>query len=209
MILINLLPHRAEKRRQRKRAFYLALGASALAGAVVVGLWSMWLQHLTGEQMARNDFLRQETAKLEAQIKDIASLRAEIENLKARQDAVEDLQINRNVPVYLLDELVRQTPEGIYLKSIRQADQVVTVSGVAQSNERVSELLRNVQNASRWLQQPELIEIRAVAPPVQRAGARVDTRRLYEFSMKVQVKLPGAAASAPVAAGSAAVRKST
>ncbi|HSM21041.1 MAG TPA: fimbrial assembly protein, partial [Rubrivivax sp.] len=117
MILINLLPHREERRRQRKRAFFIGLGACAAAGAAVVGLWFSVLQQLTSTQEARNDFLKTEIAKLDVQIKDIATLRAEIEALKARQKAVEDLQTDRNVPVHLLDELVKQAPEGVYLTS--------------------------------------------------------------------------------------------
>ena len=134
MILINLLPHREEKRRQRKRLFFVGLGVAAVAGVVIAGLWYGTLQQLTQVQQARNTFLRGEIGKLEGQIKDIANLRTEIDGLKARQGAVEDLQLNRNVPVHLLDELVRMTPEGIYLTSIKQTDTTVLVSGVAQTN---------------------------------------------------------------------------
>ena len=108
MILINLLPHREEKRRQRKRAFFVGLGACAAAGAAVVGLWFSLLQQMTAAQEARNDVLKTEIARLDVQIKDIATLRSEIEALKARQKAVEDLQTDRNVPVHLLNELVAQ-----------------------------------------------------------------------------------------------------
>ncbi len=200
MILINLLPHREARRRLRKRAFFAGLAAAAATGLLLSGLWYVLLQQMTAAQQQRNGFLRAETVKLEGQIKDIATLRTEIEGLKARQGAVEDLQLNRNVPVYLLDELVRYTPEGIYLTSLRQTDAVVTLSGVAQTNERVSEMLRNIQNQSRWLTAPELVEIRAVNQPAQ-AGSR-EQRRLFEFTMRLSVKLPGAsaAASAPMSA---------
>ena len=206
MILINLLPHREERRRQRKRNFFVGLGVSALVGALAAGAWTVAVQQLTQQQEERNTFLRGEIGKLEAQIKDIATLKGDIEGLKARQAAVEDLQLNRNVPVHLLDELVRQTPEGVYLSSLRQIDAVVQVSGVAQTNERVSEFLRNTQNNSQWLSRVELVEIKAVTlPPV--AGSR-DARRLFEFSMRMTVKLPatpaaGASAPAPAAAASA------
>ncbi|MBL8319293.1 MAG: PilN domain-containing protein [Burkholderiaceae bacterium] len=196
MILINLLPHREEKRRARKRSFFVGVGVAAIAGLVVVGVWYSVLQQLTTAQQDRNAFLKAEIAKLETQIKDIANLRSEIEALKARQKAVEDLQTNRNVPVYLLDELVKQTPEGIYLTSIRQAENVVTVSGVAQTNERVSEFLRNTQYNSKWLERPELVEIKAAS--VQTANR--EQRRLFDFSMRVSIKRP----SAPPAAGGAA-----
>ena len=198
MILINLLPHREEKRRQRKRLFFVGLGAAALAGAVIAGLWFGALQQLTKLQQARNTFLRGEIGKLEGQIKDIANLRTEIDGLKARQGAVEDLQLNRNVPVHLLDELVRMTPEGIYLTSIRQTDTTVLITGVAQTNERVSEFLRSAQDNSPWLDHMELVEIKAVSQPVT-PGAR-EQRRLYEFALRVSIKQPGAAASAPGAA---------
>jgi type IV pilus assembly protein PilN len=192
VILINLLPHREEKRIARKRAFFVALGVAAIVGAVVVGLWYSVLQQLTAAQQARNTFLKTEIAKLEAQIKDIANLRAEIEALKARQRAVEDLQTNRNIPVYLLDELVRQTPEGIYLTSIKQNAGVVTVAGVAQTNERVSEFLRNTQYNSKWLERPELVEIKAVTMQTTKS----EQRRLFDFSMRVTLKRPAAPAPA-------------
>ena len=201
MILINLLPHREEKRRQRKRAFFISLAVCALGGVAIVGIWYSVLQQMTSAQDSRNNFLKAEIARLDLQIKDIATLRAEIEALKARQRAVEDLQTDRNVPVHLLDELVRQTPEGVYLQTIRQNGQVVAVTGIAQTNERVSEFLRNTLYNSPWLEKPELIEIKAAAVV---AGGR-EARRLFEFSMRVTIKRPQAAA-APGAAASAPAR---
>ena len=167
---------------------------SALVGLVIVGLWYSVLEQMIASQRARNEFLTAEIKKLDAQIKDIATLKAEIEALKARQKAVEDLQTDRNTPVYLLNELVKQTPEGVYLTSIKQAQQNVTVTGVAQTNERVSELLRNTAYNSSWLERPELIEIKAGTP-----NAR-DPRRLFDFSMRVTLKRPQAAAPAASAA---------
>ena len=196
MILINLLPHREERRRQRKRAFFVGLAVSAVAGLLLVGMWYSVLQQMTSAQVSRNQFLQTEIKRLEAQIKDIAMLRTEIEALKARQNAVEDLQTDRNTPVYLLNELVKQTPEGVYLNSIKQTGQVVAVTGVAQTNERVSEFLRNTLYNSPWLEKPELVEIKASTVA---ANAR-DQRRLFEFSMRVSIKrpqAPAAAASAP------------
>ncbi len=198
MIFINLLPHREERRKLRKRAFFSAVGASVTIGVLLTVIGYSVIGEMTSSQQARNDFLKAEIAKLDAQIRDIQNLRAEIDALKARQKAVEDLQVDRNTPVYLLDELVRQTPEGVYLTSVKQNDQVVTITGVAQSNERVSEFLRNTQYSSPWLEKPELVEIKAAIPnPAMR-----DQRRLYEFSMRVSLKrpvtapLPGTAASA-------------
>lgn len=191
MILINLLPHREERRRQRKTAFFVGLGLAAAAGLLIAGGWYLALQQMTVAQQGRNDFLTAEIKRLEGQIKDIATLKAEIDGLTARQKAVEDLQTNRNIPVYLLDELVKYTPEGIYLTSIKQAGAQVVVAGVAQTNERVSEFLRNTQNQSKWLHRPELVEIKAVtmAPT---AGSK-EQRRLFDFSMKVSLAQPVAA----------------
>jgi type IV pilus assembly protein PilN len=200
MILINLLPHREERRRQRKQAFYVGLGVAACIGAVLALGWYAALQQLTQMQQSRNSFLRTEIGRLDGQIKDIANLRTEIEGLKARQGAVEDLQLNRNVPVHLLDELVRLTPEGIYLTAIRQTDSMVQVNGVAQTNERVSEFLRNAQSNSPWFQRMDLVEIKAVTQAA--AGSR-EQRRLYEFSLQVTMKLPGL----PAPAASAAVAR--
>ena len=194
MILVNLLPHREARRRLRKQAFFVGLGLAAGAGLIIVVVWYSVVLQLTNTQNARVTFLENEIKRQEGRIKDIASLKNEIEGLKARQRAVEDLQTNRNIPVYLLDELVRQTPEGVYLTSIKQVGERVSIAGVAQTNERVSEFLRNAQHNSHWLDHPELIEIKAVNVQSGR-----ETRRLFEFSLAVTLKRPGAAASAPAA----------
>lgn len=202
MILINLLPHREVKRAQRKRAFFVGLGAAFAGGIVIAAAWYTVLQQMTAAQLSRNDFLKQEIARLDNQIKDIATLRAEIEALKARQRAVEDLQTDRNVPVYLLNELVKQTPEGVYLASITQNGKVVSVRGIAQTNERVSELLRNTFYNSPWLEKPELIEIKAT-----NVGTGREQRRLFEFSMRVTLKRPQPPAATPAPAAPAAAQK--
>ena len=197
MILINLLPHRAEKRRRKRNAFFSGAAAAALAGLLTVGLWFAVVQQLTAAQQERNDYLARAIATLEAQIRDVATLKAEIESLKARQKAVEDLQADRNVPVHLLNELVKQAPEGIYFKSVKQEGHALSIVGVAQTNERVSEVLRNTSSNSEWIEKTELIEIKA-------AGAQAVDRsqkRLSEFSIRVSVKRPpegaGAADAAP------------
>ncbi|MCU0769545.1 MAG: PilN domain-containing protein [Burkholderiaceae bacterium] len=199
MILINLLPHREARRRQRKRAFFVALALSAGLGVVIAAVWYGVLAQLTAAQTSRNDFLQAEIKRLDDQIKDIAQLRAEIDALKARQTAVEGLQTDRNMPVHLLDELVKQTPEGVYLTSVKQNGPLVLINGMAQTNERVSEFLRNTLYNSPWLERPELVEIKAAG---QAQGAPRDARRLNEFSMRVSLKAPQAAeaASAPAAA---------
>jgi len=184
VILINLLPHRAEKRRRRKVAFFSGIAVAALVGLMVVGLWFAVVQQLTSGQQERNAFLGREIQTLEAQIRDIAGLKAEIEALKARQKAVEDLQSDRNIPVHLLNELVKQTPEGIYFKSVKQEGQSLNISGVAQTNERVSEFLRNTNNNSEWLERPELIEIRASSAQT----ADRSQKRLFDFLIRVHIK---------------------
>ncbi len=206
MILINLLPHREAKRRQRKQAFFVGLGAAAGFGVALTLLWFSVLQQLTSAQQSRNQFLQAEIGRLDRQIKDIATLRSEIDALKARQKAVEDLQTDRNVPIHLLDELVRQVPEGVYLTSIKQTGSVVAITGVAQTNERVSELLRNALYNSPWLEKPELVEIKVATLTT----ANREQRRLFDFSMRVSLKRPtgpgtaaSGAASAPAGAASA------
>ena len=201
MILINLLPHREAKRKRRKVAYYTGLAFGAVGGLLVVGLWYTALDQMKSAQAERNAFLGAEIKKLEAQIKDIGNLRAEIDALKARQKAVEDLQTDRNIPVHLLNELAKQTPEGVYLNSIRQTGRVVAVTGVAQTNERVSEFLRNTLYSSPWLERPELIEIKAGALSAGRA-------RTYDFSMRVSIKVPTqvAVAAAQPSGAAAAVR---
>jgi type IV pilus assembly protein PilN len=202
VILINLLPHREEKRQRRKVAFFAGLGVAAGVGLAVVGVWYLVVEQLTSVQQDRNKFLSTEIAKLEVQIKDIASLKAEIESLKARQKAVEDLQIDRNLPVHLLNELVKQTPEGIYFSGIKQDGLTLNVTGVAQTQERISEFLRNTAYNSEWLVKPELIESKATSV----TGANREQRTLYAFSMRLNVRRPQdkVAPPAPAAAASAA-----
>lgn len=177
-IRISLLPHREAKRERQKKAFYFLTFLSLVAGVALVGLvWSVLQGYISGQQ-DRNNFIAAENRKLDVQIKEIATLRQEIEALRARQRAVEDLQADRNQPVYLLDELAKQTPEGIYLRAIKQEDRKVNVQGWAASNERVSEFLRNLQNGSKYLERPELIEIKLAGQSPQ--GVQ---RRLFEFSL--------------------------
>lgn len=190
MILINLLPHREEARRRRKESFFVSLAAAAMLGALVAGAVFLLLQTQISSQQARNNFLQEQNRRLDVQIKDIANLQAEIASLRSRQQAVEDLQADRNLPVYLLNEMVTQLPDGVYITSIRQTNQTVLLTGVAQSNERVSELLRNLANNSQWLTRPELVEI--VAGNVS-LGPR-DQRRVANFTMRIALKRPEPAA---------------
>jgi type IV pilus assembly protein PilN len=198
VILINLLPHREARRKRRKQLFFGGLAASAVAGLAIAGIWYLLVHQLMGAQQGRNAFLQAEIGKLEAEIKDVAKLRSEIDALKARQRAVEDLQVNRNVPVHMLNELVRQTPEGVYFTSIKQEGQLLAVNGVAQTNERVSEFLRNMSKNATWLEKPELIEIKVAALSGQPNQNR-DQTRLFDFGVRLSIKRPQdpAAAAAP------------
>lgn len=199
VILINLLPHREAARKRRKDLFNAGLGLSALTGGLLAGLVFLWFQAQISAQQDANQILQTEIKKFDAQIKDIAGLEAEIAALRARQQAVEDLQSDRNLPVHLLTEIAKQLPEGVYVNSMRQEGQMVTLQGVAQSNERVSELLRNLGNNSPWFSHPELVEI--VAGTV--ALTPRDLRRVANFNIKVTlVRASEAEKAAPVAAAS-------
>ena len=185
-IMINLLPHREERRKRKKIAFFAGLGVAAFIGVAVIGVWYLVVQQMISGQQARNSFLQGEIAKLDIQIKDIASLKAEIASLKARQKAVEDLQIDRNVPVHVLNELVKQVPEGIYITAVKQEGQLLNIAGIAQTQERVSELLRNTAYNSEWLVKPELIESKAAT--IQ--AANKEQKRLFDFSVRLTIKRP-------------------
>lgn len=212
MILINLLPHREVARKLRQDLFNLSMAASALLGGLIAGIIFLWYQAQISGQQNKNQLLQAEIHQFDLQIKDIAGLEAEIAALRARQQAVEDLQADRNLPVHLLTELVKQLPDGVYISSMRQEVQSVTLQGVAQSNERVSELLRNLGNNTPWFSKPELIEIVAgsvTLPPK-------DVRRVSNFTIRVRLVraseaekalVAASAAVAPVLAVSAPVKK--
>ncbi len=183
MILINLLPHREAARKRRRELFQATMFASFLAGLAVAGIIYMWLQDRIADQQGRNSFLQSEIKVLEGQIKEIATLEDEIAALRARQKAVEDLQADRNLPVHLLNELTKQLPEGVYVTSLKQTGQTIAMQGVAQSNERVSELLRNLSDKTPWFSKPELIEI--VSNNVSLSPR--DQRRVAAFNLRFQL----------------------
>jgi type IV pilus assembly protein PilN len=199
MILINLLPFREQARLRRQAVFNGHLGLAALAGVlVVVLLWAV-LQGQIASQQRRNALLRAELVQLDRHIREIAHLEAEILALRQRQAAVEALQADRNQPVHLLTELVRQLPEGLQLTRLKQVGPVVTLSGLAQSNERISQLLRNLRQPGLWLQQPQLLEIVAA----RKDGAQRVPDHAVAFSMTVQLRpvRPPPHSAKPVAAG--------
>ena len=200
MILINLLPHREEARKRRKEAFQATMFASFLLGLAIAGAIYWWFQIMITDQQNKNAFLQQEIKVLEGQIKEIASIEDEIASLRARQKAVEDLQSDRNLPVHLLTELVKQLPDGVYVTAIKQADQTITMQGMAQSNERVSELLRNLASNTPWLAKPELTEITASAV----ALSQRDQRRVSAFNLRFQLVRANDAQKTIAAANAAA-----
>ena len=181
MIRINLLPHREEKRKRRQQQFGVLAGLAAVIGLVVAGGVWFFLDQQESQQRANVTYMKSEIDKLDKQIEEIRKIREETASLLAKKQVVEALQSNRSEPVQLLDQLLRQLPEGVYLKSIRQAGPKVNVVGYAQSNARVSTLMRNL-GASPYLENPELVEIKAVPAP-DKSGSRVN-----EFNMNISIK---------------------
>ncbi len=184
MILINLLPHREAARKRRRDGFQMALIASVAAGVAIAGGVYLWYQGQIADQQGRNQYLQGELKKVDEQIKEIASIEGEIAALRARQKAVEDLQADRNLPVHLLNEVSKQLPDGVYLTALKQQDQSVSIAGVAQSNERVSELLRNLAANTPWLAKPELVDI--VSSTLSLSPR--DQRRVSNFNVKFNLK---------------------
>jgi type IV pilus assembly protein PilN len=183
MIRINLLPHREARRKQKQTAFVALIALGGVLGAIVVMLVGAYNASQISVQNQRNDVLKKASAELDKKIGEITNLKEEIAALQARQQAVEDLQGDRNQPVHLLDELVRQTPEGVHLKSVKQSGQRVILTGNAQSQERVAELLRNLSSGSPWLQSPDLTEVRAITLAQGKAS-----RKVVEFTLGVSIK---------------------
>ena len=196
MIRINLLPHRAEKRKRRRTQFYALSGLmvvlGGLIGFLVHSIYVGYIEH----QDSRNTFLKNEIAKLDQQTAEIRRLREQIEALLARKQVIEDLQSTRAESVYLLNELARGTPDGVYLKSVKQAGGRITLVGYAQSNARVSHLMRSLEE-SPFLERPTLVEAKA---------AMVDDRRVSEFTLSIGIERPKAEdeASEPQSGGSKA-----
>jgi type IV pilus assembly protein PilN len=182
MIRVNLLPHREEKRKRRQQQFAVLAGLSGIAGVVVAGAVWFMLDRQVDQQQQNVNYMKSEIAKLDTQIEEIRTIREETASLLAKKQVVEALQSNRSEPVQLLDQLLRQLPEGVYLKAVKQQGPKVNVLGYAQSNARVSTLMRNL-GASPYLENPELVEIRAVDNPDKKAGSRIN-----EFNINVSIK---------------------
>jgi type IV pilus assembly protein PilN len=182
MIRVNLLPHREEARRRRQQQFGVLAGISLVVALLVAGAVWLFLDQQVTQQQANVAYMKGEIAKLDKQIEEIRKIREETASLLAKKQVVEGLQSNRSEPVQLLDQLLRQLPEGVYLKSVKQTGAKVNVMGYAQSNARVSTLMRNL-GASPYLENPELVEIRAVDNPDKKSGSRIN-----EFNMNISIK---------------------
>jgi type IV pilus assembly protein PilN len=178
MIRINLLPHREEKRKAKRQQFYALIGlVSVLAGVIVFVGYSV-ISGYVSTQEEKNAFLKKEIAILDKQIDQIKGLKEQTQALLARKQIIESLQRDRAEAVLLLNELTKQTPEGVYLRSVKQDGQKIALGGYAQSNTRVSALMRNIE-ASPWLGKPQLVEIKS---------ATLANRRVYEFSLNASIK---------------------
>ena len=178
MIRINLLPHREEKRKARRQQFYSLLGMVTVLGAMIVFLVYTVISGYVSTQESKNEFLKQKIAVLDKEIEQIKRLKEQTQALLARKQVIESLQRDRAEAVRLLSELVKQMPEGVYIRSLRQEGVKISLGGYAQSNARVSTLMRNIE-ASPWLENPRLLEIKAV---------QVDKRRLNEFNLEASIK---------------------
>ena len=184
-VRINLLPHRAQKRMARKRQFVSLAVLLSIAAIAVVGLVHLVMASQIDRQNDRNKLLKSEIVKLDDQIKEIDKLRDQIQQVLARKQVVENLQANRNEAVHLLDQMVRQLPDGIYLRTIRENGTKVQIVGYAQSNARVSTLMRNIES-SPWITKPELVEVKLV--PLPGANPRVADQKVSEFTLNFEVK---------------------
>jgi len=194
---INLLPHREERRKRARTHFAVLGGMTAALGVVIVAaVWFVYQQKI-GAQEARNAFMKSEIAKLDKEIDEIKEVKEKINALLARKQVIETLQTDRVQTVYLLDELVRQMPEGVFLKSVKQKGPGIELIGYAQSNARVSTLMRNIES-SPWLANPNLVEIKA---------ATLGKMRISEFNLRLALKRPVAADSKDAAKKAAAAKK--
>nr|WP_314857879.1 PilN domain-containing protein [uncultured Undibacterium sp.] len=200
MIKINLLPHREEKRKELKNKFYTLMAFAALIAAVILILGGLYFSAQVSAQNERNAFITKANLELDDKIKEVATLKQEIDALKARQEAVEDLQSDRNQPVFMMNELVKLSPEGLYLTLIKQDGQRISIKGYAQSHAVVG-IFMNELNASQWMSKPEIIQNKATV-----LGKDRDAKRAIEFDMNVGIRRPREleAASASSAASSKA-----
>jgi type IV pilus assembly protein PilN len=177
---INLLPHRETRRKQQQQQFLVALALVALVGAVAAYSVYWYLDQTYDGHVSGNKYLTEEIAKVDKEIEEINRLKEQTASLLARKQVVETLQSNRSETVHLLDQLVRQLPDGMYLKSVKQQGAKVVINGVTQSQARVSTLMRNLESSQK-LGNPALVEIKAL---------QQGTTRANEFTMNVNIVRP-------------------
>ncbi len=189
MIRINLLPHRAEKRRARQIQFIALSVISVVLAALLVGSVQVAISSQISYQERRNTYLKQETVVLDKQIEEIKKLREQTQALLARKNVVEGLQSTRSDVVHLLDQMLRILPDGVYLKTLKQTGNKINLAGYAQSNARISTLMRAIED-SPWLDTPALVEIHASSA----GGARIS-----EFTLNFNLTKPQDAVSTPPA----------
>lgn len=194
---INLLPHRADRRKRARQHFVTVALGTFVVGAALAGLIYEFYASQIEVQNDRNAFLTSEIKKLDKDIADINELRNQIQALLARKQIIETLQADRAQTVHLLEQMVRQMPEGVYLRSMRQSGPRVHIVGYAQSNARVSTLMRNIE-ASPWLEQPVLVEVKA---------SNVDKKRVSEFNMYLNLKQRAASPDGEKDAAKSAAKK--
>jgi type IV pilus assembly protein PilN len=203
MIKINLLPHREARRKELKSQFYSLMMLAGLLGSGIVILVGFVFSSQLSAQTERNAFITQENTELDKKIKEVANLKQEIDALKARQQAVEDLQGDRNQPVFMMNELVRLAPEGLYLTLIKQEGQRIAVKGYAQSHAVVGLFVTQL-NASEWMSKPEIIQNKAVG-----LGQGRDAKRVIEFDLNVGIRRPRELEAAASAAEAGVTKKNT
>lgn len=184
MIKINLLPHREAKRKDLKNRFYSLLLLAALLAAILIIVVGVYFSTQISSQNERNAFIKKENEVLDAKIKEVVNLKQEIDALKARQQAVEDLQGDRNQPVYMMNELIKLSPEGLHLTVIKQDGQRISIKGYAQSHGMV-QIFFDALSSSPWMSKPEIIQNKAVIQGVGR-----DAKRVIEFDLNVGIRRP-------------------
>jgi type IV pilus assembly protein PilN len=173
MIRINLLPHREEAKKAKREQFYVLTGLVSVLGALIVfAIYTLIDSQITA-QASKNDFLKQEIAALDKELDQIKRLKEQTQALLARKRVIESLQRDRGETVYLLSEMVKQVPEGVYIRTLKQDGLKVNITGYAQSNARVSALMRNIES-SQWVEKPQLVEVKA---------SILNGRRINEFNM--------------------------
>ncbi len=187
MAKINLLPWRAQVRKQREREFYIMLGGAFVAGLLAVLLWVYWMDMRIDNQDARNNYLTQQSKELDGKLEEIKKLEQTKSALLTRKQIIEQVQANRSQMVHLFDEMVKTIPDGARLNSMKQGGDTLTLEGFAQSNASVASYMRNLDN-SPWLTHSDLQKTEAA-----KAGEKRDR---FSFGLTVKLTDPDTKAKA-------------